>query len=246
MSRLFFPIHLLLLLRLPAEQATELILYIQLVCCNFFIVSFDIWWFEWFLINDFNWSIWQSFMVNGRISFSTSTPKTSTTTTNENNNENEAKLVKSASQDRVADINILRTLATYIWVKDNFEFRLRIITALAFLVGAKVTLISTPSSSLLLSIGWGSKILVLFIAGCEYSGAFPLQACCWLANDLFQQCCCSRFLHNRQFNCSGSFRHPSFRFDWIWDCAGVFFCFQRYYYTEVIANSCPHFILFLF
>uniref|UniRef100_A0A7N2QXJ3 Uncharacterized protein n=1 Tax=Quercus lobata TaxID=97700 RepID=A0A7N2QXJ3_QUELO len=85
-----------------------------------------------------------SFMVNGRISFSTSTPKTSTTTTNENNNENEAKLVKSASQDRVADINILRTLATYIWVKDNFEFRLRIITALAFLVGAKVVNIQVP------------------------------------------------------------------------------------------------------
>ena len=78
-------------------------------------------------------------MVNGRISFSTSTPKTSTTTDeNNNDNKNEAKLVKSASQDRVADINILRTLATYIWVKDNFEFRLRIITALAFLVGAKV------------------------------------------------------------------------------------------------------------
>lgn len=78
-------------------------------------------------------------MVNGRISFSTSTPKTSTTTDENSNNKNEAKLVKSASQDRVADMNILRTLATYIWVKDNFEFRLRIITALAFLVGAKVT-----------------------------------------------------------------------------------------------------------
>ncbi|XP_050287779.1 ABC transporter B family member 25, mitochondrial [Quercus robur] len=90
-----------------------------------------------------------SFMVNGRISFSTSTPKTSTTTTttdenNNDNNKNEAKLVKSASQDRVADINILRTLATYIWVKDNFEFRLRIITALAFLVGAKVVNIQVP------------------------------------------------------------------------------------------------------
>lgn len=78
-------------------------------------------------------------MVNGRISFSTSTPKTSTTTDENSNDKNEAKLVKSASQDRVADMNILRTLATYIWVKDNFEFRLRIITALAFLVGAKVT-----------------------------------------------------------------------------------------------------------
>lgn len=80
-------------------------------------------------------------MVNGRISFSTSTPKTSTIT-DENNNDtkkNDAKLVRSASQDRVADMNILRTLATYIWVKDNFEFRLRIITALAFLVGAKVS-----------------------------------------------------------------------------------------------------------
>lgn len=80
-------------------------------------------------------------MVNGRISFSTSTPKTSTIT-DENNNDtkkNDAKLVRSASQDRVADMNILRTLATYIWVKDNFEFRLRIITAIAFLVGAKVS-----------------------------------------------------------------------------------------------------------
>lgn len=80
-------------------------------------------------------------MVNGRISFSTSTPKTSTIT-DENNNDtkkSDAKLVRSASQDRVADMNILRTLATYIWVKDNFEFRLRIITALAFLVGAKVS-----------------------------------------------------------------------------------------------------------
>lgn len=86
-------------------------------------------------------------MVNGRISFSTSTPKTSTTTDENSNDKNEAKLVKSASQDRVADMNILRTLATYIWVKDNFEFRLRIITALAFLVGAKVTLISTTTTS---------------------------------------------------------------------------------------------------
>lgn len=94
---------------------------------------------------------------------------------------------------------------------------------------------ATTSSTLQYKIFGGS-----FIAGCEYSGAFPLQACCWLANNLFQQCCCSRFLHNRQSNCSGSFRHPSFRFDWIWDCAGVFFCFQRYCYTEVIANSCPH------
>ncbi|KAF3959155.1 hypothetical protein CMV_016005 [Castanea mollissima] len=87
-----------------------------------------------------------SFMVNGRISFSTSTPKTSTITdeNNNNDNKNDAKLVKSASQDRVADMNILRTLATYIWVKDNFEFRLRIITALAFLVGAKVVNIQVP------------------------------------------------------------------------------------------------------
>ncbi|KAM3692276.1 hypothetical protein ACJW30_08G075400 [Castanea mollissima] len=85
-------------------------------------------------------------MVNGRISFSTSTPKTSTITdeNNNNDNKNDAKLVKSASQDRVADMNILRTLATYIWVKDNFEFRLRIITALAFLVGAKVVNIQVP------------------------------------------------------------------------------------------------------
>lgn len=40
--------------------------------------------------------------------------------------------------EQVADMKILQTLAKYLWLKDNFEFRLRVVTALGFLVGAKV------------------------------------------------------------------------------------------------------------
>jgi ATP-binding cassette subfamily B (MDR/TAP) protein 7 len=41
-------------------------------------------------------------------------------------------------------MKILRTLASYIWMKDNPEFRLRVVTALAFLVGAKVLNVQVP------------------------------------------------------------------------------------------------------
>uniref|UniRef100_A0A2P2JNH8 ABC transmembrane type-1 domain-containing protein n=1 Tax=Rhizophora mucronata TaxID=61149 RepID=A0A2P2JNH8_RHIMU len=41
-------------------------------------------------------------------------------------------------------MKILRTLASYIWMKDNPEFRLRVVAALAFLVGAKVLNVQVP------------------------------------------------------------------------------------------------------
>ncbi|KAJ0076101.1 hypothetical protein Patl1_35077 [Pistacia atlantica] len=41
-------------------------------------------------------------------------------------------------------MKILRTLASYLWMKDNVEFRLRVITALGFLVGAKVLNVQVP------------------------------------------------------------------------------------------------------
>ncbi|KAK6931859.1 ABC transporter type 1, transmembrane domain [Dillenia turbinata] len=47
-------------------------------------------------------------------------------------------------QQQVADINILRTLAKYLWLKDNLEFRLRVIGALGLLVAAKVLNVQVP------------------------------------------------------------------------------------------------------
>lgn len=45
---------------------------------------------------------------------------------------------KGASEGQVADMRILRTLAKYLWLKDNIEFRFRVLVALGLLVGAKV------------------------------------------------------------------------------------------------------------
>ncbi|XP_052302425.1 ABC transporter B family member 25, mitochondrial isoform X3 [Populus trichocarpa] len=45
---------------------------------------------------------------------------------------------------QVADTKILRTLASYLWMEDNPEFRLRVVLALGFLVGAKVLNVQVP------------------------------------------------------------------------------------------------------
>ncbi|XP_031255468.1 ABC transporter B family member 25, mitochondrial-like [Pistacia vera] len=50
----------------------------------------------------------------------------------------------AVSDNQIADMKILRTLASYLWMKDNVEFRLRVITALGFLVGAKVLNVQVP------------------------------------------------------------------------------------------------------
>ncbi|XP_057848038.2 ABC transporter B family member 25, mitochondrial isoform X3 [Cryptomeria japonica] len=57
------------------------------------------------------------------------------------------KLVKKGAdggEKSVADIHILNTLAKYLWLKDNPEFRLRILVALGLLVGAKVLNVQVP------------------------------------------------------------------------------------------------------
>ncbi|KAJ0765418.1 putative ABC-type Cd(2+) transporter [Helianthus annuus] len=46
--------------------------------------------------------------------------------------------------DEISNTKILGTLAKYLWMKDNMEFRLRVITALGFLVGAKVMNVQVP------------------------------------------------------------------------------------------------------
>lgn len=51
--------------------------------------------------------------------------------------EDEKDLVTKG--DEISNMKILSTLAKYLWNKDNMEFRLRVLTALGFLVGAKVS-----------------------------------------------------------------------------------------------------------
>lgn len=76
-------------------------------------------------------------MLNGRLLFSTSN---SNSDTNQNDATAAPKLEKTKlpPQNQVTDTKILRTLASFLWMKENLEFRLRVLAALAFLVGAKV------------------------------------------------------------------------------------------------------------
>lgn len=71
-------------------------------------------------------------MLKGYAFFST------TRTSVEVGKQNKTSEKPYSGGEQVADMKILRTLATYLWLKDNFEFRLRVVTALGFLVGAKV------------------------------------------------------------------------------------------------------------
>lgn len=57
---------------------------------------------------------------------------------------NPSKPPAAAKGDQVADMRILSTLAKYLWSKDNIEFRFRVVTALGFLVGAKILNVQVP------------------------------------------------------------------------------------------------------
>ncbi|KAI3806225.1 hypothetical protein L1987_22124 [Smallanthus sonchifolius] len=58
------------------------------------------------------------------------------------NKKDEKNLVTKGEE--ISNTKILSTLAKYLWMKDNMEFRLRVITALGFLVGAKVMNVQVP------------------------------------------------------------------------------------------------------
>ncbi|OMO82989.1 hypothetical protein CCACVL1_11604 [Corchorus capsularis] len=76
-------------------------------------------------------------MINGRLLFSSSASS---------NDDDKAQTKASSVTDKqqVADMKILRTLAGYLWMKDNWEFRLRVMTALGFLIGAKLLNVQVP------------------------------------------------------------------------------------------------------
>ncbi|XVF05874.1 hypothetical protein REPUB_Repub05bG0210700 [Reevesia pubescens] len=80
-------------------------------------------------------------MLNGRLLFSSSA-----SSNDDDKSQNRASSSSSSVTEKrhAADMKILRTLAGYLWMKDNFEFRLRVMTALGFLVGAKLLNVQVP------------------------------------------------------------------------------------------------------
>lgn len=78
--------------------------------------------------------------MNGSSLFSTSSGDNSDNKESGKKQSKDSSVVRKGPQDeQVADIKILQTLAGYLWMKDNPEFRWRVIAALGFLVGAKVS-----------------------------------------------------------------------------------------------------------
>lgn len=109
----------------------------------------------------------QCHMVNGRAPYSTLTTETE-------------KVLTHRKETQVADANIIRTFASYLWMKDNLEFRLRVVTAVGFLVGAKVGNVFVnfcpPASNLWFSCTY--TVHALSIIGSQRSGALPFQDSC--------------------------------------------------------------------
>ncbi|KAK4278178.1 hypothetical protein QN277_016060 [Acacia crassicarpa] len=85
--------------------------------------------------------------VDGRAFFSTSSKTDDGTSSKKIETQNQKTpntTAKASPGEQVADIKILRTLASYLWMKDNLEFRFRVIASLGFLVGAKVLNVQVP------------------------------------------------------------------------------------------------------
>ncbi|RDY07962.1 ABC transporter B family member 25, partial [Mucuna pruriens] len=83
--------------------------------------------------------------VDGRALFSTST-KINEGSQSQSQKDASSTIAKPPAppSGQVADVKILRTLASYLWMKDNFEFRVRVVVALSLLVGAKVLNVQVP------------------------------------------------------------------------------------------------------
>ncbi|XP_057784784.1 ABC transporter B family member 25, mitochondrial [Salvia miltiorrhiza] len=58
--------------------------------------------------------------------------------------EKKTSLTKSGATGPNVDTKIISTLAKYLWMKDNSEFRFRVIAALGLLIGAKVINVQVP------------------------------------------------------------------------------------------------------
>nr|XP_043636379.1 ABC transporter B family member 25, mitochondrial-like [Erigeron canadensis] len=77
-------------------------------------------------------------VTNGFASLSTSSGAEGT-----KHKKEDVKNVASKGEE-ISNTKILSTLAKYLWMRDNVEFRLRVLTAFGFLVGAKVLNVQVP------------------------------------------------------------------------------------------------------
>ncbi|RZC44900.1 hypothetical protein C5167_037864 [Papaver somniferum] len=70
----------------------------------------------------------------------------------------ENKIVQK-EKEQAADIRILKTLAKYLWLKDNYEFKLRVVIALGLLIGSKASSVLNVQVPFLfkLSVDWLSN-----------------------------------------------------------------------------------------
>lgn len=80
--------------------------------------------------------------VDGRGFFSTSSSKPDDGS--QSQKKADSAVVKSPPGGQISDAKIIRTLASYLWMKDNPEFRFRVVAALFLLVGAKVLNVQVP------------------------------------------------------------------------------------------------------
>jgi len=58
---------------------------------------------------------------------------------------------------QIADIKILKSLVSYLWMKDNLEFQLRVVAATFLLVGAKVSYIVANFFTFFIIGAYGNK-----------------------------------------------------------------------------------------
>lgn len=83
------------------------------------------------------------------------------------------EMVKNGSADEeIADVKILRSLMKYLWLKDNFEFRMRVVLALGLLIGAKVINVQVPFL-FKLAVDWLSAITSSSNAGASFHEVDP-------------------------------------------------------------------------
>ncbi|XP_058075257.1 ABC transporter B family member 25, mitochondrial-like isoform X2 [Magnolia sinica] len=100
----------------------------------------------------------ETLLQKGQALFSTSTSDVMGTKQVGSGKLTQNKLVKKEpAEEQVADMKILQTLAKYLWLKDNLEFRLRVMMALGLLVGAKVLNVQVPFL-FKLAIDWLSTV----------------------------------------------------------------------------------------
>ncbi|KAG9155387.1 hypothetical protein Leryth_017913 [Lithospermum erythrorhizon] len=74
--------------------------------------------------------------------------------------------------EKVPNTKIIATLAKYLWMKDNYEFRIRVVAALCLLVGAKVLNVQVPFL-FKLAVDWLTTTTGNTTALAEFTAANP-------------------------------------------------------------------------